>query len=228
MGMIRKIGFWLLWQAFIGYSLFLAPPLDADLQSLKGLLSGTLPPLNVVSIAVFSLIGMWVAIYSCVLFADGRMQQIPAWPFLLGSLGTGVISLIPYLALREPSQVFVGPKDNWLRFWDSHLTAIAITVSTGSFILAAVLWGDWSQFADQLQTSRFIHVMTLALGLFTVLFPAVLGDDMARRGLRDSQWFWPIALTPLVGPLVYLCLRPALPEGPIPRRSQTAQVLMEV
>ena len=227
MGIIRKIGLWLLWQAFIVYSLFLAPPLDADLQSLKELLTGQLPPLNIVAIAVFSSIGMWIMIYSCVLFADGRMQQIPAWPFLLGSLGTGVISLIPYLALREQSQVFVGPKDSWLRFWDSRLTAIAISVSTAIFIVAALLWGDWSQFFDQLQTSRFIHVMSLALCLFTVLFPTVLGDDMARRGLHNSQWFWPIALVPLAGPLIYLCWRPALPEYRESQRSHRA-VSMEV
>ena len=227
MGIIRKIGLWLLWQAFIGYSLFLAPPLDADLQSLKDLLAGQLPPLNIVAIAVFSLVGMWIMIYSCVLFADGRMQQIPAWPFLLGSLGTGVISLIPYLALREPSQVFVGPKDAWLRFWDSRLTAIAISASTASFILVALLWGDWPQFIDQLQTSRFIHVMSLALCLFAVLFPTVLGDDMARRGLQGSQWFWPIALVPLAGPLIYLCWRPALPEHRESQRSHRA-VSMEV
>ncbi len=227
MGIIRKIGLWLLWQAFIVYSLFLAPPLDADLQSLKDLLTGQLPPLNIVAIAVFSLIGMWIMIYSCVLFADGRMQQIPAWPFLLGSLGTGVVSLIPYLALREPSQVFVGPKDNWLRFWDSRLTAIAISTSTIVFILVALLWGDWSQFFNQLQTSRFIHVMSLALCLFTVLFPTVLGDDMARRGLHNSQWFWLIALVPLAGPLVYLCWRPNLPEDTRSQRSHRI-VSMEV
>jgi hypothetical protein len=56
--------------------------------------------------------------------------------------------------------------------------------------------------------------MTVALGLFTVLFPypTLLGDDMARRGLmKQSQFFWIVALVPLFGPLAYLCLRPNIP-----------------
>jgi len=40
-----------------------------------------------------------------------------------------------------------------------------------------------------------------------------LGDDMARRGLSDDRIFWAVSLVPLLGPLVYLCLRPPLPES---------------
>ncbi len=54
--------------------------------------------------------------------------------------------------------------------------------------------------------------MTLAFCLFCLLFPTVLGDDMARRGWNNSQVFWAVALVPLIGPLAYLSLRPPLPE----------------
>jgi hypothetical protein len=40
----------------------------------------------------------------------------------------------------------------------------------------------------------------------------LLGDDMARRGWKNPQMFWLIALIPLVGPLIYLCVRPPLTE----------------
>jgi hypothetical protein len=43
-----------------------------------------------------------------------------------------------------------------------------------------------------------------------LLFPTLLGDDMARRGLKNSSVFWAVALVPLVGSLLYLCLRPQL------------------
>ena len=46
-----------------------------------------------------------------------------------------------------------------------------------------------------------------------VIFPSLLGDDMARRGLSDDRIFWAVSLVPLLGPLVYLCLRPPLPES---------------
>jgi len=73
--------------------------------------------------------------------------------------------------------------------------------------------GDWADFAQQWQTNRFIHVMSLDFCLLCLLFPALLGDDMARRGWKNSQVFWAVALVPLVGPLLYLCLRPSLPDS---------------
>lgn len=54
--------------------------------------------------------------------------------------------------------------------------------------------------------------MSLDFCLLSVLFPALLGDDMARRGWKNPQIFWLIALIPLFGPLIYLCVRPPLPE----------------
>ncbi|MGL4617684.1 MAG: DUF2834 domain-containing protein, partial [Chroococcidiopsis sp.] len=72
--------------------------------------------------------------------------------------------------------------------------------------------GDWTDFFQQWQTSRFIHVMSLDFCLLCVLFPALLGDDMARRGMNNSVIFWLTALIPLFGSLVYLCVRPPLPE----------------
>lgn len=47
----------------------------------------------------------------------------------------------------------------------------------------------------------------------TVVFPAILGDDMGRRGLNDPRIFWLVSLAPLLGPLIYLCLRPPLRES---------------
>jgi hypothetical protein len=47
-----------------------------------------------------------------------------------------------------------------------------------------------------------------------LIFPltSLFDDDMARRGINDSRIFWAVALIPLFGPLVYLCLRPPLAE----------------
>nr|WP_290222196.1 DUF2834 domain-containing protein [Trichocoleus desertorum] len=211
--MLRKVGLWLLWIGFIAYAVFLAPPWQPDMGRLQNLLAGNWTDINAVVLAIFSLIGMWVAIYSCLMFADGRMQKLPAWPFILGSLGTGVLGLIPYLASREPNQHFSGTKDSWLKFWDSRRTAWLISLSTIAFVAYGTLLGDWAGFVQEFQTSRFIHMMSLACCLFGLLFPTLLGDDMARRGLKDARLFWTVALIPLFGPLAYLCFRPALPEA---------------
>lgn len=202
--MLRKTGLWLIWLGFIVYVLWFAPPLNVKLPYL----------LNPVVLSAFSMVGIWLLIYSCLVFADGRMQRISAWGFMLASIASGTIGLIPYLALREPNQEFSGEKDAWLALLDSKATGIVLTISTIVLLLFAIVLGDWSLFVQSFQTDKFIHGMSLALVLFALLFPypTLLSDDMARRGLiKESQFFWIVALIPLFGPLAYLCLRPNIP-----------------
>jgi hypothetical protein len=202
--MIRKLGLWLIWLGFIVYAIWFAPPLNISLPQL----------LNPVVISIFSMVGIWLLIYSCLIFADGRMQQIPAWGFMLASIASGTVGLIPYLALREPNEEFSGEKDAWLALLDSKAAGILLTISTVVLLLFAIVFGDWSLFVKSFQTDKFIHAMTIAVLLFTLLFPypTLLSDDMARRGLiKQSQFFWLVALVPLFGPLAYLCLRPNIP-----------------
>ncbi len=209
----RKIILWLIWGGFIAYVLLLAPPLHLQetLTLLKNLLTVQWTKINPIILSLFSLIGVWIQIYSCVLFFDGRMQKLPFWPFAVASLGTGVIGLIPYLALREANQEFSGEKDGFLKLLDSRVTGIILTVFTLGLLLFGFLAGDWGDFIRQFQGDRFINGMSLAFCLFCILFPTVLGDDLARRGfLSNSQLFWLIALVPLLGPLAYLCWRPPL------------------
>ncbi len=211
--MVRKITLWLIWAGFIAYVLLLAPPihLSETLTLLKKILTVQWGDINPIILSLFSLIGVWILIYSCLLFIDGKMQKIAFWPFALASLGTGVIGLIPYLALREANQEFTGQKDGLLKLLDSRTTGILLAVFTLGLLAYGLLAGDWEDFIQQFQGDRFINGMSLAFCLFCLLFPTVLGDDMARRGfLSNSQLFWLIALVPLLGPLAYLCWRSPL------------------
>lgn len=213
--MVRKIALWLLWAGFIAYILLLAPPihLQETLTLVKKLLTGQWADINPIILSLFALVGIWLQIYSCLLFIDGRMQKIPFWPFALASVGTGVIGLLPYLALREANQEVSGQKDSFLKLLDSRSTGIVLTLFTIGLLAYGLLTGNWGDFMQQFQGDRFINGMSLAFCLFCLLFPTVLGDDMARRGfLSNSQLFWIIALVPLLGPLAYLCWRPPLPE----------------
>lgn len=211
--MLRKIGLWSVWIGFITYILLLSPPLHLPetISLLVKILTFQWGDVNAVILSLFSLIGVWIAIYSCLLFFDGRMQKIPFWVFAIAALGSGVIGLIPYLALREANQEFTGEKNSFLKLLDSHSTGIAISIFTTLVIAYGLIVGDWTNYIQQFQSDRFIHGMSLAFCLFGLLFPTVLGDDMARRGwLSNSQLFWAIALIPLFGPLFYLCIRPSL------------------
>lgn len=209
--MNKKIGFWLLWVGFVAYAFLLAPPDRPDtFELIKNLSTGQWEGINSLVVSLFNIMGVWPMIYSCLLFIDGRVQKIPAWPFAALSFGVGAFALLPYLALRQPTTEFSGTKNFFLKLLDSRLTGVALTIGSVIIVAYGLVNGDWANFVQQWQTSRFIHVMSWDFCLLCLLFPALLGDDMARRGLKNSQLFWLTALIPLFGPLVYLCVRPPL------------------
>lgn len=203
--------FWLLWIGLIVYAFFAAPPNQPDTpQLILALSTGQWQGINPLIVTLFNLMGIWPLIYSCLLFIDGTEQKIPAWPFALGSLGVGAFALLPYLALRQPQPTWSGRKTWLLKILDSRWTGVALSLGTLALLAYGLGGGNWTGFAQQWQTNRFVHVMSLDFCLLCLLFPALLGDDLARRGIEKPQWFWPVALIPLLGPLVYLCLRPPL------------------
>ena len=212
--MLRKIGFWLIWVAFTTYAFVFAPPDSPEktITLITNLSTGKIAGINPLIVALFYIMGVWPLIYSCVLFADGRRQKIPAWLFATLSFGVGAFALLPYLALREPNPEFPGHKNIFLKILDSRFTAFAITLGAAALVSFGLTKGDWSDFIGQWQTSRFIHVMSLDFCMLCLLFPALLADDMARRGMQNVAAFWAVTLVPLFGPLAYLCTRKPLPE----------------
>lgn len=211
--MIRKVSFLLLWLGFVSYAFLLAPPNQPDtFELIKNLSTGKWEGINPLVVSLFNIMGVWPMIYSCLLFIDGKEQKIPAAPFATLSFGVGAFALLPYLALREPNTKFTGKKNLFLKILDSRLTGIVLSIGAIAIVVYG-LNGDWSNFVQQWQTDRFIHVMSLDFCLLCLLFPALLGDDMARRGMKNSAIFWLTALIPLFGSLIYLCVRSPLPEN---------------
>ncbi|MEH1852157.1 MAG: DUF2834 domain-containing protein [Nostoc sp.] len=211
--MVRKIAFGLLWLGFIVYGFFLAPPDQPDtFELIKNLSLGHWQGVNPLVIALFNLMGIWPLIYSAVVFIDGRGQKIPAWLFATASFAVGAFALLPYLALREPNNQFLGKKNTLIKVLDSRVTGFVLTVATVILVAYGLRGGDWGSFVQEWQTNRFIHVMSIDFCLLSLLFPVLLGDDMARRGWKNPQFFWLITLIPLFGPLIYLSVRPPLPE----------------
>lgn len=210
----RQLALWSLWAGFITYILFLAPPfhLDETLTLLKNIFTLQWAVINPIILCLFCLVGIWLLIYSALLFIDGRMQRIAFWPFALASLGSGVIGLLPYLALREPNQQFSGLKDAFLDLLDSRIYGILLTFSTLVLFIYGFVFGDWGDYVQQFQSDRFINGMSLAFCLFYVLFPTVVGDDMARRRFPNADVFLAVIFVPLFGSLAYLCLRPTLQQ----------------
>lgn len=209
----RKIGFWLVWLAFITYAFLLAPPDRPDtLELIKNLATGQIAGINPLIVALFNIMGVMPMLYSCLLFIDGRMQKIPAWLFATASFVVGAFAIVPYLALREPNGSFVGKKNWLLKLLDSRWLGLGLAIAALGLLFYGISQGDWSDFVQQWRSSRFIHVMSLDFCLLSLLFPALVRDDMARRGITDDRLFWAVALLPLLGAIGYLVLRPPLPE----------------
>ncbi|MBW4620606.1 MAG: DUF2834 domain-containing protein [Cyanosarcina radialis HA8281-LM2] len=228
--MIRKIVLWGIWIGFVGYTLWLAPLDRPDTWPLVGkLLTFQWGKLNAIITAIFWLMGVWPTIYACLMFADGRRQNFRVWPYFIASNFTGVICLLPYLIFRKSDRAFYGKKDKWLSLLDRRSTGVFLLIITIILLTYAVLAGDWRDYLRQFQTRSFVHLISLDFCLMCLIFPltSLFNDDMARRNLKDSRIFWAVALVPLFGPLVYLCLRPPLSETDLEEESsracQTAQ-----
>lgn len=211
--MLRRITFGGLWVGFLSYALIFAPPDRSNtLELIQNLSTAQWEGINPLIVSLFNLMGIWPLIYACLVIIDGRGQKIWAWLFALLSFGVGAFALLPYLTLRQPNPTFTGSKNWVVKLLDSRWTGLILTLATLPLLAYGLLQGDWGEFVQQWKTSRFIHVMSLDFCLLCVLFPALLGDDMARRGLKNPEVFLSVALVPLLGSLVYLCLRPSLPE----------------
>ncbi len=211
--MQQKIIFWLIWLGLITYAFVFAPPTQpGTFELIKNLSLGQWQGINPLIVSLFYLMGVWPAIYGAVVLIEGRSQKIPAWPFVIASFGVGAFALLPYLALREPNTQLCGEKNTWIRLVDSRATGIVLTAVTLILVAYGLGQGDWADFVQQWQISRFIHVMSWDFCLLCLLFPVLLKDDMARRGLQNPLLFWLAALIPLFGPLIYLCVRPSLPS----------------
>lgn len=205
-------GLAILWSSFILYAFLLAPPDQPGTTDLiLNLASGHWQGINPLTVALFNIMGIWPMVYACVTLIDGHNQQARAWPFVVASFAVGAFSILPYLIWRSPNPTFKGPKNWLLGVMDSRWLGLLLLLGGLTLMGYGLLAGDWGEFFEQWRTNRFIHVMSLDFCLLWLLFPALLGDDMARRGLKSSVLFFAIATVPLIGAAAYLTLRPPLP-----------------
>ena len=214
----RAIALGLVWLAFSIYAFVFAPPNQPEtFELITQLSSGEWDGVNPLIIALFNVMGILPLMYGAVLFLDGRGQKLPAWAFSTGSFFLGAFALMPYLALRRDNPTFEGEKNGWLRWQDSRLLGALTLVGLVVLFYFGFSQGGWADYVVRFKGDRFIHVMSLDFCALSLLFPTILKDDLARRGLAEKKWiFWVIALTPPFGMAVYLTLRP-------PTQAQTTE-----
>jgi hypothetical protein len=215
LGFIQKfgqnIGFGLLWLGFVAYAFGWAPPDQPDtLTLIQNLATGKWQGINLWVVTLFNLMGIWPMVFTSLMLVDGSTRKLPAWPFALGSFAVGAFAVLPYLALRQPQPVqsAAQPPRGWgLKLITSRWLALLLLLGTLVLLGIGVQGGNWPDFWQQWQTRRFIHVMSLDFCLLSLLCPVLVKGDLGHRGLSSHAWV-AIACIPLLGPLVYLCLRP--------------------
>ncbi|KAH0448065.1 hypothetical protein IEQ34_021865 [Dendrobium chrysotoxum] len=180
--------------------------------------------MNEVLVALWNIMGLWPVIYSMLLLPTGRSSssKVPVWPFLLLSFFGGAYALIPYFVLWKPPPPAI--EEDEIRKWplnilESRITAwFVVAAGLGLVAYALLANGDvWTEFYQYFRESKFIHVMSLDFLLLSSFAPFWIYNDMtARRWLDKGLWLLPLSLVPLLGPALYVVLRPQLAD--LPRR----------
>ncbi len=222
--MSNKLIFGALWLGFTSYAFWLAPPDRADtLQLITDLATGKWAGINPVIIALFNLMGILPMVYACLILIDGKTQKISAGLFSVASFAVGAFAILPYLALRvphverqssspQPSQI---ERRGIIKLVDSRWLGVALTIGAIGLLTYGITQGNWADFVRQWQTNRFIHVMSLDFCLLSLLLPVLISDDIDRRNFTNPQMIKMLSLIPLFGGLIYLCIRPNLPDRPL-------------
>jgi hypothetical protein len=203
----RSSVFLVAWLALIAWATLGAPTadgLDGERVARWLLLDGDPLP-----VAMFNLLGVWPLIYAAVLLRDPP-QRVPAWPFVLASLGVGAFALLPYLALRRwgaPAR----PRPGWLRaaVTGRPFAALLAVAATG-LVAWGLARGEPAALADLATRSPLTWTMTADLVVLTVTFWAVLADDARRHD--GPRWAALIGVIPILGAPVWLLARRA-PAG---------------
>ncbi|MEM9265052.1 MAG: DUF2834 domain-containing protein [Cyanobacteria bacterium P01_F01_bin.13] len=212
-GRLQSIALGALWLGFVTYAVLLSPPSTPDtLDVIRQLSTGQWTDINPVVVVLFNLMGLWPVIYASLALNDGVEQALPAWPFVVGSFGLGAFALIPYLALRKSTLTlpYRATSSPLLKILNQRLWGVGVAISTLLLATYGFTHGygreTWQEFLHQFSTSQFIHVMSLDFCMLTLLTPSLLWDDVARR--RINPIWRAVSLVPLLGPALYLALRP--------------------
>ncbi|KAM1274317.1 hypothetical protein ACFX1Q_025150 [Malus domestica] len=93
------------------------------------------------------------------------------------------------------------------------ISCISLAAGLGLIVSAGLAAGaDWKEYYQYFNESKFIHATSLDFTLLSAFAPFWVYSDMtARKWFDDGSWLLFLSLVPLVGPALYLVLRPSLP-----------------
>ncbi|MEL6178451.1 MAG: hypothetical protein AAFS10_05835 [Myxococcota bacterium] len=160
-------------------------------------------------VSIFNQLGIWPMVMASVLWAEQRSQRVPYWPFGLLSMATGMYSLTLYLVVRDPAAPLQSTRvARWL---DSPLWVVPLLCAAVGLMGYGLATGDPYAYAERFKTEQLVCAMSVDWLVFWLASGPLMWQDAKRRGWSHTNATLPLALLlPLVGPLIYLLLRPRL------------------
>lgn len=219
-----------LWLALTTYAFTLAPGKGPDATALDQTLLKTMistpfdGSVNAIFVTIFNALGVLPAVYASLLLPGSKSQPVPAIPFVASSFFLGFFGIGPYLALRKLSpNVTQETKGKGSGLLESKLSTIPlagfafylvyylISHSTG---LATGGNSLVEGFQQMFLTQTLVHVSTIDFVILSLAVYDPLKEDMSRRYPEGSSRLpaWVYCAVPVLGPVVYLLTRPALPK----------------
>jgi phosphotransferase system glucose/maltose/N-acetylglucosamine-specific IIC component len=143
---------------------------------------------------------------------------VPVWPFVTLSFALGVFAIFPYLIFWDLQNDSVKcPPDSeelttgWGKYamqaLESQVLPGVLLAATIGLLFNAFTSGpaSWDAYLRLFDESKFVHITSLDFCALSALAPLFLWNDAQRRG---AEWAVPLAAVPMIGPLIYLILRP--------------------
>eukprot|EP00240_Pyramimonas_obovata_P015926 CAMPEP_0118928444 /NCGR_PEP_ID=MMETSP1169-20130426/5696_1 /TAXON_ID=36882 /ORGANISM="Pyramimonas obovata, Strain CCMP722" /LENGTH=273 /DNA_ID=CAMNT_0006870419 /DNA_START=24 /DNA_END=845 /DNA_ORIENTATION=- len=211
------------WASLVGYAVGFAPKgseaLDMELVS-SLIASPYSGEVNYLFESIFNSFAIIPAVYAALLMPGAKDQKpVPAQPFVVGSWALGYFVLGPYLALREIREEPVERSSlgfltrNVLEAkWNAALLlafATFLAYSAASHFSPEVL----ADYRNLLSTQALVSVSSADLATLSLMVYFPMVEDMRRRGWEDKTALAAaFTAVPVVGPSLYLLVRPSLEE----------------
>lgn len=227
-----SVGLFVLWAGFVAYAFFLSPNqtpvrdgylIQYALKEGVGLADDGGFKVNAIFTRLFYVMGIWPLIYTALLFPAGRSGNgVPAWPFATASYAVGAFALLPYMALWSPPKtpptlppakkdLEGGWKNRFIKGLESPLLGPLVLLSTLVIFYQAATAGSeaWADYFRLFESSRLVHATSIDFVVLTALAPFWVYNDAELRKWEPRDKLVPLlSLLPVVGPAIYLCLRP--------------------
>jgi len=223
---LRRASYLTLWTSLLAYTTYFTSTVtpEAALLAPDILNTAILTPfdgsLSPVFVTLFFFLGILPVVYGSLLLPSAKKQKFWALPFVASSFALGFFGIGPYLGLRNksPDPVILSQedRDTGASIFDNKITPLFLLASAIYLVYFAVngsFEGDrWAAYLQLFDTQPLARISTID---FTILSLAVwdpISEDMKRREYTPPVPAAAFCALPIIGPILYLCLRPSVPQ----------------